>query len=202
MTPRARRNWKILCRGVVPAAVFAVDVALYVYIEGWQYRAAFWPSVLVLGALLFPVCAAALATAIYDLAGVRLSTRWPTVDGRVSDSTIEAVEHSRRSLLRVFRETYYTYRPVVGYEYVAARRKYKNDLIASGLGSLDTREEAEAVLRSYPKGARVRVHYDPDDPQSSVLQIAGGWALRAIGSALVALAIVFFLAMIAVMSPR
>jgi Protein of unknown function (DUF3592) len=91
---------------------------------------------------------------------------------------------------------------VVGYEYVAARRKYKNDLIASGLGSLDTREEAEAVLRSYPKGARVRVHYDPDDPQPSVLQIAGGWALRAIGSALVALAIVFFLAMIAVISPR
>jgi hypothetical protein len=28
MTPRARRNWKIIYRGVVPATVFAVDVAI------------------------------------------------------------------------------------------------------------------------------------------------------------------------------
>ena len=52
MTPRARRNWKILYWGVVPAAVFALDAAIYILIKGWQYNvkdhgsAAFWPGVL------------------------------------------------------------------------------------------------------------------------------------------------------------
>jgi hypothetical protein len=89
----------------------------------------------------------------------------------------------------------YTYRPAVAYEYEAPGHKYKYVLIAFGLKSRGSREEAEAVLESYPKGARVRVYYDPDDPQSSVLQMAGGWALRAIGSALFAAMIVFLLAL-------
>jgi hypothetical protein len=82
---------------------------------------------------------------------------------------------------------------VVAYEYDASGRQYKNDLISFGLESLDTREKAEAMLGCYPKGASVRVHYDPDDPQWSVLQMASGWALRAMVSALVALMAVFLL---------
>ena len=208
MTPRARRNWKIFCSAVVPAAVFAVDAAIYIHITGWPSDVeqhgpgAFWRSVLLLGALLFPVVAAALAHAIFALASARLSTRWPAVDGRVTDGAVKAVEYSRRRITRFLRETYYRYAPVVAYEYEAAGRKYKNDRIAFGLSPCDSREEAEAMLAGYPKGARVRVHYDPDDPQSSVLQVAGGWALSALVSASVALMIVFWLTEIAVMWPR
>jgi hypothetical protein len=204
MSPRARRDWKILCSAVVPAAVFAVDATIYIHIKGWQHGvkvdgpAAFWPVVLLLGALVFPIIAAALANAIFELASAKLSTRWLAVDGCVTDSAVKAVEHSRRAWIGW--ETYYSYRPAVAYEYEAAGRQYKNDLIAFGLGSLDTREEAEAMLGRFPKGARVRVHYDPDDPQSSVLQMAGGWALRAIVSALVALMLVFWLVIQVVMS--
>jgi hypothetical protein len=197
MTPRARRNWKIIYFGVVPATVLAIDVALYVHMKGWQYnvkadgRAAFWPGLLLLGAMLFPIIAAALSHAIFELASARLSTRWPAVEGRVTDSAIKPVEQSRRAWIGW--ETYYTYQPTVAYAYEAAGRPYNNDLIAFGLESFDTREEAEAILAGYPKGAPVRVHYDPDDPQSSVLQMAGGWAWRAIVSALVALLAIFWL---------
>jgi hypothetical protein len=102
MTPHVRRDWKIVCSVVIPAAVFAVDASIYVYIRGWQYNvkadgpAAFWPGLLLLGALLFPLIAAALANAIFELANAQLSTRWLAVDGRVTDSAVKALEHSRR----------------------------------------------------------------------------------------------------------
>ena len=153
---------------------------------------------LLLGALFFPIIAAALANAIFELASAHLSTRWLVVDGRVTDSAVKAVEHSRRAWIGW--ETYYTYRPAVAYAYEAAGRQYKNDLIAFGIESFDTREEAEAMLGRYPKGAHVRVHYDPDDAQSSVLQMAGGWALHAMVSALAALMVVFWLVIQVVMS--
>ena len=69
--------------GVIPAAVFAVDVAIYVHIKGWQYNVkhdgsgAFWPGVLLFGTVLFPVIAASLAHAVFELASARLSTRRP-----------------------------------------------------------------------------------------------------------------------------
>jgi hypothetical protein len=170
----------------------------YVPINKEHGSAAFWPGVLLLGALFFPICAAALAKAIFELASARLSARWPVVDGRVADSVVKAEEHSRRGWIGW--DTYYMYLPAVAYEYEAAGRRYKNDLIAFGLKSFDTREEAEALLRHYPNGARVQVHYDPDDPQSSVLQMAGGWALHAIMAALFALTTPFGIMITVVMS--
>src|ERR1700680_3656210 len=153
MTPRVRRDWKILGSAVIPAAVFAVDAAIYIHIKGWQYSvkvdgtAAFWPGVLLLGALFFPIISAALANAIFELASAHLSTRWLAVDGRVTDSAVKTVEHSRRAWIGW--ETYYTYRPAIAYEYEAAGRQYRNDLIAFGLESFDTGEGAEGVLGRY-----------------------------------------------------
>lgn len=202
MTPRERLTWKILCYGVVPAAVLAADVALYVLMRGWTYSvkehgaAAFWPGVLMFGALFFPLAAAALAKALYDLANARASTRWPAVEGRVTDSAVKPMEHSRRAWIGW--ETYYTYLPSVAYEYEAAGQHYKNDLTAFGLTSFDTSEEAEAVLARYPKGAPVRVHYDPDDPQASVLQSTGGWAFRTMIAAVFLAAIPFSITIMAV----
>ncbi len=40
------------------------------------------------------------------------------------------------------------------------------------------------MLRRYPKGAPVRVRYDPEDPGTSVLQTSGGRAFKALGGAL------------------
>ena len=67
------------------------------------------------------------------------------------------------------------------------RRKetYNNDLTAFGLAPFESREVAERMLRPYPKGAPVRVRYDPDDPGTSVLRTTGGWALTALGVAAV-----------------
>jgi hypothetical protein len=188
MTPGERRALGILRLIVIPVVVLAIDVALYVGMKGWTYNlrehgaAVFWPSVLMFGGLFFPLAAALFANAIFDLWSARVSTRWNVADGRVSDCTVEIQERTRRGWIGW--ETYQEYLPKVAYTYEVAGAAYTNDLTAFGLSPFERREEAEAVLRGYRKGGLVRVHYDPDDPATSVLQSTGGWALKALGLAL------------------
>ena len=54
------------------------------------------------------------------------------------------------------------------------------------------------MLTGYPKGAAIRVHYDPDDPKTSVLQTAGRWAWQAMLGALVCAFIPFVVAILLV----
>jgi hypothetical protein len=189
MTSRERRAWKILYSIAVPAAALLIDAALYWSMKGWTYNlrehgaAAFWPIVLAFGFLFFPLGAGLLAKAVFDLRSARASTHWRVADGRVTDSTIEIHEYTRRGWIGW--DTYQEYLPKVAYAYEAAGNAYTNDLTAFGLAPLETRAEAEGMLRGCPKGGPVRVHYDPDDPGTSVLQSTGGWAFKALGLALV-----------------
>jgi hypothetical protein len=203
MTHGERVVSKFIYIGLIPATVFALDVSLYVSMKGWTYnlhdngRDTFWPIVLIFGAFFFPIAAGTLAKAVFDLWAARASTRWSGAEGRVTDSAIENVERSRRGWIGY--ETYYEYRPAVSYAYEVAGQTYDNNVIGFGLAPLEERGEAEQLLHSYPKGCSVRVHYDPDDPQASVLLNAGGWALRAAMSALIAAAFPFGIAIVMVL---
>jgi hypothetical protein len=202
MTSRERRVFKILYAIVVPAGVLLLDAAFYVSMKGWTYNlrehgaAAFWPIVLAFGFLFFPIGAGVLAKAMFDIWSARASTHWRVAEGRVTDSTIEIHEYTRRGWIGW--DTVQEYLPKVAYAYEAAGSTYKNDLTAFGLSPLESRGDAERMLRGYPKGAPVRVHYDPDDPGTSVLQSTGGWAFKALGAALVTAAIPFGAAFIMV----
>ena len=187
MTSRERRVFKILYAVIIPLAVLAVDVTLYVSMHGWTYYvkrdgwATFWPIVLAFGGLFFPIAAGVAAKALFDLWSARASTRWLVAEGRVTSSTVEQQEHTRRAWVGY--ETYYEYLPKIAYTYEAGGSSHTNDLTAFGLSAFETRPEAEQMLRAYPIGAPVRVHYDPEDPGTSVLQSVGGWAFKALGGA-------------------
>jgi hypothetical protein len=195
MTSRQRKAWKLLYVILLPLGVLAIDAYLYVSMRGWTYyvrkdgAATFWPAALALGAFFFPLAAGLLAKACLDMWNARASAHWPIADGRVTDTRIEEEEYSRRGWIGY--DTYYEYLPKVAYTYEAAGRSWSNNLTAFGLSAFKSRAEAEQMLRGYAKGAPVRVRYDPDDPAISVLQSSGGWALKAIGAALMLVIIPF-----------
>jgi hypothetical protein len=95
------------------------------------------------------------------------SKEWPTADGVVLRSSIR-LEHSTDSDDRPTT----SFAPHVLYQYVVASRVYKAERIAFGPFS-GTRDWAERDLARYRVGERVNVHYDPNDPETAVLEPGG-----------------------------
>jgi hypothetical protein len=184
MTRGQRQALTVICYAVLPVAALAVDAWFYVSLKSWTYNlrdsgaAVFWPGVLTLGALFFPFAALFFGNDLFQNWSTRGSARWPVAEGRVTGGRIE-VNLRRRGKSAI--SAYETYSPVVPYAYEVAGTACGNDLPASDFKS---REEAEEVLRSYPVGAPVRVHYDPDDPGTAVLQIRDEWVFRSLGPTL------------------
>jgi hypothetical protein len=184
MTRGHRRALKVICLAVLPVAALAVDGWFYVSMKSWTYSlrdsgaAVFWPGVLTLGALFFPIAALFFGADLFQYLSTRASARWPVAEGRVTGGRIEIIEVARgKSLIR----TYETYLPVVSYAYEVAGARCSNDIPAI---TLKNREEAEEVLRAYPVGTPLQAHYDPDDPGTAVLQTGDGSAFRSLGTTL------------------
>ena len=96
----------------------------------------------------------------------RSSESWPSVDGViVSSETIVKRDESGKN------EPYY--RAVVSYSYSVDGYEYNNDNISFGTASGLNKTSAEQVVRSYPPGRRVKVYYNPDNPNTAVL-VKGG----------------------------
>jgi hypothetical protein len=201
MTRGQRQALKIICLAVVPAAALAVDGWFYVSLKSWTYSlrgsgaAVFWPAVLTLGALFFPFAAFFFGNDLFQNWSSHASARWPVAEGRVTGGKIEVLEVARgKSLI----STYETYLPKVTYCYEVAGATCSNDLPEFEVPR-KTREEAEEVLRLYPVGTPVRVHYDPDDPGTAVLPIRDGWAFRSLGPTLFFAAAPFLAAYLIIM---
>lgn len=181
MTRKQRQTLQIICLAVFPAAALAVDGWFYVSMKGWTYSlrengaAAFWPGVLTFGALFFPMAAFSFGADLFQYWSTRASARWPVADGRVTGGKIEIIEVPRGKSAIMYDTKYL---PVVTYAYEVAGTKCSNDIPAT---RLESRAEAEEVLRSYPAGAPLRVYYDPDDPGTAVLQTGDESAFRSLG---------------------
>src|SRR5689334_8784182 len=113
MTSRELRRTQIRCWALV-LLIGAADLALFLWIDGparlmlHDNDARYWPIVLVLGALCFPLSAAILAQSWVDARRARASAGWPVATGEVLASGIETfVGRSGRR-----------YRPRVRYKYV------------------------------------------------------------------------------------
>ena len=100
--------------------------------------------------------------------GVRSKT-WPATIGRVLESTVERVPgHGRVAP---------GYTADVRYRYEVAGHTYLGDRTSLGRLSLGTGESAaESLVRQYPAGTAVEVHYDPARPGESVLQVGWTWS--------------------------
>lgn len=95
------------------------------------------------------------------------SQQWPMINGVVVNSHAEA----SFSIGDNNDETTY-YVAVITYEYVVNGIRYTNDRIGwQGDEYRTSMEEAQQLADIYPTDATVVVHYDPDEPAVSVLDI-------------------------------
>ncbi|HXZ24252.1 MAG TPA: DUF3592 domain-containing protein [Methanomassiliicoccales archaeon] len=94
---------------------------------------------------------------------------WPTTIGTITDNYISqdwqsGDQHSQGQ---------YVYYPNVVYDYSVNGVQYTGTRIGITTGGSSDRSYAEGVLSSYNVGALVTVHYNPNDPSRSVLEVGG-----------------------------
>jgi hypothetical protein len=100
-----------------------------------------------------------LGIGAYRIEPVMRAKNWPTTDGHVLFSRITAGTDSVGN-----------HQSEVRYEYVLEGQRYVGS--ASRVAGLD---EARALMRAYPAGSDVPVHYDPGRPERSLLVTQLNW---------------------------
>jgi hypothetical protein len=96
----------------------------------------------------------------------KASLKWPTVEGRVTVSTVERKRSSDST----------TYAANVGYDYEVDGEKRMGDTVWFG-GNFSSSNSglARETVDKYPAGSQVRVYYNPEDPDQSVLEPGAFW---------------------------
>jgi hypothetical protein len=127
---------------------------------GWNQPVTFLQSVAMLGAMCFPIAVFLFASARWTLALARASSAWPTTAGVVRESSVG----TRRGSLRT------VYWHALRYTYEVDGRSYDGDQAQFGPPNVTNKALVETVASRYAPGARVTVHYEPDDPATSTLE--------------------------------
>jgi len=110
--------------------------------------------------------------------GMKTSS-WPSVDGTILSSSMEKTSRRvKRTNGSSGRKT--SYHLNVAYAYEVNQQKYENDRFSYGTESYRKLSKAKEALARYPKGKRVPVFYDPDNPSHSVLTRGTGTSWIAI----------------------
>jgi hypothetical protein len=131
----------------------------------------------ILAIMLFPMAAWFYVMVQRDVALSRMSRSWPTVPGVLEQRMAE-----QRSTLRGN-----TYAITLSYSYEAGGRKYRGDRLAFAPSRLDAGALLDGLLDKYPANAAVTVHYNPVDPQDSVLETDDAPARQRMGRVLMLL---------------
>ena len=117
-------------------------------------------SFAILGAMCFPFAAFFAARNQWNVSRARASVTWPTAPGMVETSKIERRLTKNGTL----------YRLALTYGYRVDGNSYEGDTVEFGPPRVRAEELIEGLAKKYPAGAKVAVHYDPDDPATSVLE--------------------------------
>jgi len=105
--------------------------------------------------------------------------RWPSVEGAIERSSPSSEEND---IL-----------PKIVFSYRVADRRYQCDL-ALPAGSGVTPDFAESYVKKYPEGAKVRVHYNPEQPEHATIEpglARDDWLVFVIGILAMVLGAVF-----------
>ena len=126
-------------------------------------------SRVILGLFGLPFFAAGIGMVFWwgipTLEKAKASTSWPTTRGVVVASDIERHvsddhDHGRS----------YTYHAHVTYEYTVDGTICNCNTVSFGEYGSSNRNHARQIVNRYPVGKTVDVHYDPDKPESAVLE--------------------------------
>jgi hypothetical protein len=89
------------------------------------------------------------------------SKSWPSVPGTITKSEVQVFKRDGNT----------HYQPDIAYSYTVEGKKYTAYKITVGDGSLDNNvSKAKRLQAEYPVDKEVEVFYDPDLPESAVLQ--------------------------------
>ena len=90
------------------------------------------------------------------------SANWPTTDATITSSSVETIR-ARRGGVR--------FHPEVHYQYSVAGTPYSGTVISFGGNDAGSLPDAQRVTHHYASGHHVPVHYEPDDPSVSCLEV-------------------------------
>jgi hypothetical protein len=116
----------------------------------------------ILGAICFPVGVFMLGRAEFNRASAAASRDWPTALGKVTkcEPTSRLTGHGM------------TYKLDFACDYAVDGRGYQLHDVQFGTGRVSARKLIDEFSKKYPAGSSVTVRYDPDDPQTAVLESA------------------------------
>lgn len=114
--------------------------------------------------LMLPFLASSIFFFIYPIKmryRVRRSMSWPSVEGRIVDSSVRMNSPYRWP---------HSYLPIVEYTYTAKGGEYSSRRMFAGYRSDGmTKKKAQAILAGFREDPTVTVYYDPDKPSFSCL---------------------------------
>lgn len=141
------------------------------------------PFVIVIGSALI----------VAGLLAARRSARtraWPTAEGTVLASEVVR-ERSSSSSTTTTTAGQYVYKAEVAYEYEVNGDRYVSNRVQLLDVSSSNDNRARATRERYNSGDRVRVYYDPKNPERAVLEpggAGGSWLLFVVGAGFVIIA--------------
>lgn len=161
-----------LLRACVGVAVIS-GLVIVVSDDAWAQTSKFEKGDFIGMVALFTVLVIIPSVLFFWLTGRRFgrlanaSRGWPTVQGKVLASAVQ--EKQGRAGSGADTRYYTIFAPVVQYDYEVAGVLFENGTVQ--FGQLEMRQgKAEAVVKQYPMGAAVTVHYDPGNPKTATLE--------------------------------
>ena len=107
-----------------------------------------------------------------ELKGAYKSRSWPSTQGEITSSYIQKQVNRKTNTNR----TTTSFSAKVHYRYLVGGTTYSGDRIRfGGTYSGGKRSLAKKVADSYPKGKKVTVYYDPENPKEAVLKTGFSW---------------------------
>jgi hypothetical protein len=106
--------------------------------------------------------------------------KWPSTYGKVISAEIKEVISTRRTSGKNVNQeskTTVSYYPSIKYEYYASGKKHISDQISISVDGRSSPEYIQPILDKYKPGSKVRVFYDPENPDDAVLEKVGDFGI-------------------------
>jgi hypothetical protein len=137
--------------------------------------------------VIFAACfgLAALALFIATHRYSRQAQSWPRVTGTIVRSEVESFREMTGG------HTSIMYRPAVEYAYTVGALALRGTQIKLAMTTSGSQDYAQSVVKKYPQGSKVDVHYDPANPATAALENPTGatWWVAALAAAAFALSV-------------
>jgi hypothetical protein len=102
----------------------------------------------------------------YELNRAAASAAWPTVEGRILRSEVDV----RRCACNPQMPNVAKYRATIAYEYYVDGARHVARRVSLGYNTVMSRYKSRDFSIQYAEGRKVRIHYDPADPNLAVLE--------------------------------